>query len=250
MVPDDQVHLGQLHVGPDGHQVEEPLPALGELGLLPRRQQGDELRRHIPGVDHDPLGRARVDAAAPEQDGGVGGVEGLVLVVPKIVPVQGVGHLGPEAIQVQIPSEAPHLLVGSEGQGDGPVGELRVFQQMLRHGHDRGDGGLVVAAQQGGAVGEDQILAHVVLQVRELPGGHDDALLPVQQDVPAVVVLQYPRPAVSAGGVGGRVHVGHQSEGLSTGRRGGHPAVEDALLLIQPHVRRADGGELVPQQVG
>ena len=143
--------------------MEEPLPALGKLGLLPRGQQGDKLRRQVPGVDHDPLGRARVDAAAPEQGGGVGGVEGLVLVVAQIVPVQGVGHLGPEASEVQILRQAPHLLVGGEREGDGAVGELRVPEQMFRHGHDHGDGGLVVAAQQGGAIGEDQILAHVVL---------------------------------------------------------------------------------------
>ena len=56
------------------------------------------------------------------------------------------------------------LLIRGKADADGAVGPA-VRQQMLAHGQDLGDTGLVVGAQDHGAVGGDQGLTHHVLQV-------------------------------------------------------------------------------------
>ena len=115
------------------------------------------------------------------------------------------------------------LLVGGKGDAHLAVG-LAGGHQLLHRGEDQGDARLVVRPQQGGAVGDDQVLAPVVGEGGELVLPHDDVLLLMQDDV--APLIQY-RTGLDArtGAVGGGVHVGdqpqHRGVGLTVGGQDG-----------------------------
>jgi hypothetical protein len=60
--------------------------------------------------------------------------------------------------------------------------------QRRRGGHDLGDAGLVVGAQQGGAVGGDDVVADLLLEVGMLGDLDDAAGVAAELDVAALVV--------------------------------------------------------------
>ena len=88
-----------------------------------------------------------------------------------------------------------------------------MFHDELGGGHDFGHSGLVICSEQGVAVGGDQGLAHIVLQLGEFLGVEFHALELVEDDGLAVVVLHYAWLDAAAGGVGGGVHMGDESYG-------------------------------------
>ncbi len=87
--------------------------------------------------------------------GGVG-AEGLVLDLAEVGTVQGVGVVGAEGLDVEVLGAAADLLVGGEADADRAVQEIRVVLQPRHEGHDLGDAGLVVGAEQRRAVGVDE----------------------------------------------------------------------------------------------
>ena len=58
-----------------------------------------------------------------------------------------------------------------------------MLEQVLHGGHNLRHTRLVVRPQQGGAVGDDQLLTLVFGQALKLGGPHDDALLLVEHQV-------------------------------------------------------------------
>ena len=112
--------------------------------------------------------------------------------------------------------------------------------------HDLGHAGLVVGAEQRGAVGGDDRLALVREQLRELRGAQREARHALQGNVGAVVVRDDLRLDAGAGRVGRRVHMGDEAHGrdllVDVGRDGGH--------YIAPFVQRrldAEREQLVTQ---
>ena len=101
-------------------------------------------------------------------DGAIGG-ESLVLDIARGFAVDGVGEVGAELFQVGLVDTAADLFVGREQDLDGAVLDLRVVDQELRGIHDFGKAGLVVGAEQGGAVGRDDVVADLVGQCRDVP---------------------------------------------------------------------------------
>ena len=245
VVPDDEAQPGlglvALHVA----QVEEALVALGVGGGLRRRQHVHELQSHEAGVAHLVLGGAGVDVEAPDGDLGGGGVEVLVLQLPQLAAVHGVGRGGAEALHVEVVGAAAHLLVGGDGHGDAAVGDLGVGGQILHGGEDLSHAGLVVGAQQGGAVGDDEVLAHIPGQAGELRGPHGHGV--GEGNVPALVV-DHTGLDVGAGGGGRGIHVGNEAQTGDplTAYGGGEPAVDVAILVhfgtVEAHL-----GELLGQ---
>ena len=126
------------------------------------------------------------------------------------------------------------------------MGDLGVEGEIFHGGHDLRHAGLVVGSQQGGAVGDDQVLAHIFGQALKLGGLHGDLLFLVQEDVVPLIV-DNAGLYISAGGAGGGVHVGneaHTGDAL-TARSGGQPAVDVAILVhvsvVQTHLTQFRG---------
>ena len=122
--------------------------------------------------------------------------------------------------------------------------------QGLDGGHDLGHAGLVVGAQQGGAVGGDEGLALERGQEGEVRHFHHGAG-GGQGDVAAVIVLVQDGLDVLAGGVGRGVHVGDQAQGgpLLAAGGGGQRAVYIAVL-VHHGVLHTQGVEFLHQHPG
>ena len=241
MVAEDVVQLrlrlAALHVV----EVVETLIPLGVGGGLRRGQHPRELQSDQDCVLHLVLGRAWVDVHPVEVHARVGRVEVLVLQLAQLAAIHSVGHRRAEALHVEMVGTLPNLLIRGEAHGNAAVGELRVLEQVLHGGHNLRHTRLVVRPQQGGAVGDDQLLTLVFGQALKLGGPHDDALLLVEHQVAPLVADNaglHPRPRRVWGGV----HVGdkaHARDSLAPGG-GGQPGVHIAVLVhvgvVQPHL--------------
>jgi hypothetical protein len=142
----------------------------------------------------------------------------------------------------------PDFLVGGEQDLQGAVADLRVAGQDRHRIHDLGDAGLVVGAEQSGAVGGDDVVADLVAQRRIV--GHADHLRGVgrQGDVATLVVAHDLRLDVLAGHVRRGVHVGAKADHrhrLVGGRRN---RGVDIAVVVEVRVRDADLTQLPHQQ--
>ena len=81
------------------------------------------------------------------------------------------------------------------------------WMKKLRRIHDFGDAGLVVGAQQRGAVGGDDVVADLVGEIRVLRGANHLRGVGRQHDVAATIVPDDLRLDVLARTVGRGVHV-------------------------------------------
>lgn len=124
--------------------------------------------------------------------------------------------------------------------------------EILHQGHDLGHAGLVVRPQEGGAVGDDQVLPQVLVQTLVYVGAHGHAQSLVEDDGPAVVVLHDPGPDPRAAGLGGGVHMGDQAQGhpLPTLREVGREGPHDVAVPVHTGVLHTQGPELLRQEPG
>ena len=133
------------------------------------------------------------------------------------------------------------------------MGQLWVGGQVLQGGKNLGHPGLVVRPQQGGAVGDDQILPRIAAQALVLLGAHGDALFGVlNQHAP--LIADDAGLHVGARRVGRGVHVGDQAQAghsLAPGG-GGKPSVNIAVLVhpdpVEAHLGQL-GGQFRPQHL-
>ena len=221
----------------------EALVAFGMGGGLGGGQEAHELRRQEGGVLHLVLGLAGVDVDAVDPDLGGRGVEVLILQLPDLAAVHGVGLLRGELGEVEVVRAPANLLVRREADGDLAVLLLRMGQEAGAGADDLGDACLVVRPQEGGAVGDDELLADVLREVREVL--HPQGLAVPQLDVPALVA-EAPGLHVLAADAGGGVHVGDEAQGgqvLAAG--GGRQHAVDIAGPVQLHVLKAQGRQLL-----
>ena len=207
---------------------------------LPRRV--DELAGREPGVDLD----------AVDGDDRLGAGEGLVLELAHGRAVQRVGAPGPEALDVEVRGALADLLVGGEADAQRRARQLGMCGQVGDRGHDLGDAGLVVGAQQRVAAGGHDVVA---LLARQL--GHvrrvEHRVVARQLDRAAGVGAVDDRLDARAGRVGARVDVGDEPDHRrvavdGAGERGHHVAVvvelgvleADRLELLDEHAREVE----------
>ena len=116
--------------------------------------------------------------------------------------------------------------------------------EIFHCGDNLGDAGLVVSSEQGGAVGDYQVLAQIVEELGEFIGGEEDLLLLVECDSLAVVVLDDAGLDMLAAHVGGSVEVSDEAYdghlAVCVGRESGH---EIAIVVegdfAEPHLFEA-----------
>ena len=125
------------------------------LRPLSGREERVELHGHQSRVYHDVFGRTRVDALTLELHGRHCGVEGLVLEFSLLIAVQRVGVFCSESLHIECVGAGSDLLVRSEGYGKRPVRDVLLGKLLYRR-HDLRDAGLVVSAQDCGAVRCDE----------------------------------------------------------------------------------------------
>jgi hypothetical protein len=156
---------------------------------------------------------------------------------PDVEPVQRVGARGPEALDVEARGAAADLLVGREADAQRRARQLGVCGQVGDRGHDLGDAGLVVGAQQRVAArGHDVVtlLAGQLGHRRGIEHGVVARQLDRAAGVGAVTIGSTPL----AGRVGARVDMGDEpdngaSPSTVAGRRGHHVAVVVELGVLE-----------------
>ena len=166
-----------------------------------------------------------MDVDAGDGNCGQVGGEGFVFDPGFGLAVERVGAGGVDLLDVHLVAPASDLLVTCEHDAERPVLDSRVGHQVRGRGHDRGDAGLVVRAEQGGSVGGDERLALEFGHPLGLVDADDLALVAGQDNVFAVVFAVDHGLDVFARGLGRRVHVCEPGDGrgsLDVARYGAH----------------------------
>jgi hypothetical protein len=102
-----------------------------------------------------------MDADAVDREDELVRGERLRLDLAEPGPVEGVGQVGAEPVEVEVVGAAAHLLVDREGD---PRGRPRrvVLQQPMRRRDDDRDAGLVVGTEEGRAVARDDVVPELL----------------------------------------------------------------------------------------
>ena len=170
-----------------------------------------ELAPYGDSVDHLILGAAGMYLNAMNGDVCVSRVEGLGVYLAGGLAVKGVGKIGVEIAYIVILAAFTDLLIGSKANLDGAVLYFRMGCKIFDHVHDLCNAGLVVCAEQSGAVGNDKVLTYVVEHMLEYLCSHYDVFFRVEHDVLAVIVLYYAGSDIGAGSIGSGIHVSYKA---------------------------------------
>ncbi len=240
VVAQDVGERGTFHVALHAHEVIESLIALGVLRRFPSWQHHSKLHGHAHGVEHLVLGSTGVHVEALESDACARRVEVFIFQFANGSAVHGVCPVGAKFLHVEVMRAQSNLLVGIEADANVAVLHLGVLLQPFHGGENLGDTSLVVGTEQRSAVGDDELLAHIVVKFGELLRVEDDALLLVEHDG-ASLVVDDARFHVVAAHVGGGVHVGDEADGghllvaAVARQRGKEVAVVVERDVAQPH---------------
>ena len=184
-----------------------------------------------------------MDVDAGEAHAGARGVEILPGELAERPAVDGEGRRGRELLHIKIQYPVAHLLVGREAYRERPV---RHKTQFVEQGHNLGDAGLVVRAEESRAGGGYERLPAQAGEVREVRNAQRPPL--AEGDVSPVVIGYDARAHARTGEVRRGVHMRDEAEGLralETGR-GGERRI-DITLVGQMRVFEAEPKELFDQ---
>jgi hypothetical protein len=208
--------------------VDEALALLGALRRELPRERGDEVRGEADRVDEDVLRVAGVHGAPPEPHARLERRERLVLDLARGAAVERVRDLRPERLEVDVVDAVTDLLVRGEHDAHRAARDLGVADEVPDGGHDLGDAGLVVRAEQRGAVAGDELVTGVVRELRPLD--RVEHLLGVaRKRVRAALVVEHLRLHVLAAHVGRGVDVRDEADRRRV-RVPGQRAVDDPVL--------------------
>lgn len=176
VITDDIARRGMVDRGRNALEVIEALVVLGVFRALRIREQRVKVAEQIARVDHAALGVTGMDGLALKVNGCLGGVKALPLQLANGTAVDRVGVLAAKGLDVQQLGAVTDLFVWAKTNAECGVGQRGVLSDTRDKRHDLGDAGLVVGAQQRGAVTADQVLTHKVVQGGKLGGAHGHGL--------------------------------------------------------------------------
>ena len=136
-------------------KVDEAFAAFGVLRSGLFREICIKNRGKGSGIDHLVLSFAWMDGDAVDDDIRMGGVEVLIGDLFAIGTIDGIGESGPEFLCVEVEWASADFFIDREGEADWVVLNLRVALVIGKDGHDDGDAGFIVSAQQSIAIGDD-----------------------------------------------------------------------------------------------
>ena len=140
------------------------------------------------------------------------------------------------------------FLIAGEADADRAVRHFRMRRQILRRFHDDGDAGLVVGAQQRGAVGCHQRFALHAGQFRVLGDAQDLGRVAGQNDVPAVVVAMDDGVDALAAGFRRGVEMSDPRDGGGRLADIARQRGQDDAVLIGGGVANAHGPQFIDEQ--
>ena len=142
-----------------------------------------------------------------------GAVEVFIIEAAKLAAVERVGEIAAKALDIKLIRACADLLVRGECNMDFAVGKV-VFDDIFRSLHNLGYTGLVVCAEQGGAVGDDKCFTLEFLENREIFNIGDNAELFVEDNVFAVVIFNDAGFDVCAGDFFCGIHVRDEADDI------------------------------------
>jgi len=105
---------------------------------------------------------------------------------------------------------AAHFLVRSDSNAQAAVGDFRMVDQVADGGEYFGDAGFIIGAEQGIAVGGDDVVADLAGQLGRLVRTDDDPGGEVE--VAALIIFVNDGPDVSPAHLRGGIHVGDKAD--------------------------------------
>ena len=193
-----------------------------------------------------------MDGLALKANGCLGGVKALPFQLANGTAVDRVGVLAAKGLDVQQLGAVTDLLVRAKTNAECGVGQRGVLSDTRDKRHDLGDAGLVVSAQQCGAVTADQVLTHKVVQGGKLGGahGHRLAVNGTADQVAAFVVHNVRLHTGARRNLGG-VEVCYQAQGgLVLRARARRNMRAHVSMLGHMGIGRAELAQLLGQDVG
>ena len=159
--------------------------------------------------------------------------------------VDGVGGDGAELLDRKVDDAAADLLVGVEHDLDRAVRDVGIRGEIADRGEDLGDAGLVVGAEEARPVGDDELVAGVVRELRRLRRA-DHLARAAELDLAAVV-----RDALRvrlAARLARRVDVREERDRRDVAVDGRRERRRDVAVAVDRRVREADLLELVAEE--
>ena len=184
-----------------------------------------------------------MDVQAMEHQLCTGGIEVLILNLPHGAAVRRIGIVSAKAPDIKPVGASANLLVGREANLQGGMA-ASLGNQILGCGQDFCHARLVVRPQQGGAVGDNQVLAPAVFQNGIVIFPEINLLFFIQKHIFPIIGDNL-RPDVCAGGIRGSIHVGNQSNGGQAGIAG--DSAIDITVFIHAGIRNAHGFHILHQ---
>ncbi len=173
--------------------------------------------------------------------------ERLVLDLAHDRPVDGVGEVGAEVLEVEVIGAVADLLVDREGDPRTGPRHLGMREEPRDGGHDLGDAGLVVGAEERRPVRRDDVVADPLGEERARRR-REHLRVPGQHDLAAVVVLPDLRVDACRRRVRARVDVGDEADGRPVVAADRPERREDVAVLGQLDVGEPERTELVGQE--
>ena len=244
VVADDIVQACLLFMALDALQVAEPFIPFGKGRVFKNRKHGMEFHCDQDGIFHFALCRARMDAHPVDGNLGVRRVEVLIFDLAELAAVHRIGVLRPKALDIEAIRAAARLLVRRDADFDGPVRNV-LRNQAFQCGENFRNACFIVRAEQRRAVGHDQILAFVIQKAFKFRRAHDDILFRVEDNIPAVVVLDDARTHILTAGSRSGVHMRDQSQNRAVGFTVGRQGPVDIAAFVHVGVGQAQAAQLL-----
>ena len=187
--------------------------AFGVFRFFPGRQELLPFSGHGQGVFHLALGIAGMDAAAVEGNGPISSVEVFIFKTAQFAAVDGVGKVSAEFFDIEQGSTAARFFVRRKADAN--------------------------LAEEGRAVGEQDVLTLIFEDFREGFRRKDDVLFFIQDDILAVVIIFADDLDVLPRGIGAGIDVRNEADDGAVdavSRQGGH----DVAVFIDGNVGKAE----------
>jgi hypothetical protein len=149
----------------------EAFITVGILRSLCYGQHCGKLHRYQWCVFHFVFWSSRMHTSTCNRDCCGGCVKGLILDLSELTAIDGICKICSETLNIEQVSSSSYFFVGSKADFDCSVCNLRVFQKVIRHCHNRCDSCFVVTTQQSQPVRYNQVIPLILLEHRKFRRG-------------------------------------------------------------------------------